>query len=78
MEAKMEEQRILEDQKWAPQGKEDEKFNKKMQKKVEQMNDDGPTKAEQKRAMEEEDEMMNGKKNKVRKNGWGKAKGGQA
>ena len=52
----MEEARIREEQEWAPQDKEDEKFQKKMQKKVEQMNDNGPSKAEQRRAMEEEDE----------------------
>ena len=70
----MEEQKILEDQKWVPQGKEDEKFSKKMQKKLDKLNDDGPTKSEQKRAFEDEDDVINGKKNKVRKNGWGKVK----
>ena len=75
LEAKMQEQKKKEDEFWAPQGKEDEKFNKKMQKKLDKINDDGPSKGEQKRAMEDEDDMINGKKQKVKKNGWGKVKG---
>ncbi len=38
------------------------------------MADKGPTKAEVKKMLEEEDELMNGKKAKVQKNGWGNKK----
>ena len=61
-EAQMEEQRIKDEQEWAPQGKDDEKYQKKMQQKVDKFNDDGPTKSEQKKNLEMEDEMINGKK----------------
>lgn len=75
MQAKAEEDRLREEKEWAPQDKEDQKFQKKMAKKVEQMNDNGPTKAEQRRALELEDDEINGVKHKVKKNGWGKVKG---
>ena len=75
MQAKAEEERIRSEKEWAPQDKEDEKFQKKMARKVEQMNDNGPTKSEQRRALELEDEEINGVKHKVKKNGWGKVKG---
>ena len=52
----------IEVKEWAPKDKEDEKFQKKQQDKVNQMNYTGPSKADLKKQMEEEDELLCGKK----------------
>ena len=65
MDANIQEQLAQEAREWAPQDKEDEKFQKKQQQKMNKMNYDGPSKADLKKQMEEEDEELCGKKKKV-------------
>ena len=65
MDANIQEQLAAEAREWAPQDKEDEKFQKKQQQKMNQMNYDGPSKADLKKQIEDEDEELCGKKKKV-------------
>lgn len=74
MDAQIQEQLAKEAAEWAPKDKEDAKFQQKMKNKEEKMNDMGPSKADIKRMMEEEDNAVNGKKVKGQKNGWGAKK----
>ena len=74
MDAQLWEQLAKEAIEWAPKDKADAKFQKQMQEKELQMNETGPSKAELKKMMEDEDELTMGKKPKGQKNGWGKKK----
>ena len=67
MQEALEQERI----EWTPTDKDDRKFSKKMEDK---MQTKGPSRKEENQRILEEEEKMNAMPKKMKKNGWGKQK----